>query len=93
MILEALYNGELYPAENIVPKTDKFRQASAEVSRVMTYFEGKLNKEDYVLLEKLCDSYADECCETSEIQFKYGFTMGVLLMCEIFHSPFFPKAE
>ena len=50
MILEALYNGELYPAENIVPKTDKFRQASAEVSRVMTYFEGKLNKEDYVLL-------------------------------------------
>lgn len=29
MILEALYNGELYPAENIVPKTDKFRRLIA----------------------------------------------------------------
>lgn len=23
----------------------------------------------------------------------HGFTMGVLLMCEIFHSPFFPHTE
>ena len=39
------------------------------------------------------DRNADEGNMTSETQFKYGFTMGVLLMCEIFHSPFFPKAE
>lgn len=53
----------------------------------------KLSKEDYTLLEKLRDSHADESNMTNECQFKYGFTMGVLLMCEIFHSPFFPHTE
>ena len=45
------------------------------------------------LLEKLRDSHADESNMTNECQFKYGFTMGVLLMCEIFHSPFFPHTK
>lgn len=93
MVLEALFNGEIYPGESIVPKSDKFRQAAAHSSEIMSYFEGKLSKEDYALLEQLCDSHADEGCMTSECQFKYGFTMGVLLMCEIFHSPFFPHSE
>ena len=92
MILEAIYNGEIYPAENVVPKSQRFRKATEEVARITTYFEDKLSKEDYALLETLCDNYADETSETGEAQFKCGFTMGILLMCEIFHSPFFPKA-
>ena len=80
MILEALFNGELYPSENVVPKSDKFRQE-------------KLSKEDYERLERLMDRNADEGNMTNEEQFKYGFTLGVLMMCEIFHSPFFPKTE
>lgn len=93
MILEEIYNGQIYPAENVVPRSERYRKASSEISRIMTCFEEKLNKEDYALLETLCDSYADETSETGEEHFKYGFAMGVLLMCEIFHSPFFPKAE
>ena len=93
MILEALFNGEIYAGESIVPKSDKFRQAGAQISETMTYFEGKLGKEDYALLEQLCDNHADQSYMTSECQFQYGFTMGVLLMCEIFHSPFFPHTE
>lgn len=93
MILEALFNGEIYASEDIVPKSDKFRQTAAYISEAMTYFKGKLSKEDYTLLEKLRDSHADESNMTNECQFKYGFTMGVLLMCEIFHSPFFPHTE
>lgn len=93
MILEALFNGGIYASEDIVPKSDKFRQTAAHISETMTYFEGKLSKEDYTLLEKLCDSHADESNMINECQFKYGFTMGVLLMCEIFHSPFFPHTE
>ena len=93
MILEALFNGGIYASEDIVPKSDKFRQTATLISETMTYFEGKLSPEDYAILEKLCDSYADEGNMTNECQFKYGFTMGVLLMCEIFHSPFFPHIE
>lgn len=83
MILEALFNGEIYASEDIVPKSDRFRQTAAHISEAMTYFKGKLSKEDYTLLEKLRDSHADESNMTNECQFKYGFTMGVLLMCEI----------
>ena len=93
MILEALFNGEIYASEDIVPKSDRFRQTAAHISETMTYFEGKLSKEDYALLEKLCDSHADESNMTNECQFKYGFTLGVLMMCEIFYSPFFPHTR
>ena len=93
MILEALFNGELYPSENVVPKSDKFRQAGAEISDTMRFFEEKLSKEDYERLERLMDRNADEGNMTNEEQFKYGFTLRVLMMCEIFHSPFFPKTE
>ena len=87
MILEALFNGGIYASEDIVPKSDKFRQTATLISETMTYFEGKLSPEDYALLEKLCDSHADESNMTNEC------TMGVLLMCEIFHSPYFPHTE
>ena len=60
MILEALFNGGIYASEDIVPKSDKFRQTATLISETMTYFEGKLSPEDYAMLEKLCDSYADE---------------------------------
>ena len=93
MILEALFNGELYPSENVVPKSDKFRQAGAEISDTMRFFEEKLSKEDYERLERLMDRNADEGNMTNEEQFKYGFTLGVLMMCEIFHSPYFPHTE
>ena len=88
MILEALFNGEIYAGESIVPKSDKFRQAGARISETMTYFEGKLSKEDYALLEQLCDNHADQSYMTSECQFQYGFgmcfaVMNVSLLCII----------
>ena len=93
MILEALFNGEIYAAENVVPKTEKYWQATGEIARIMSLFEDKLSKEDYALFEKLRDSHIEEGDMTNEVQFKYGFTMGVLLMCEIFYSPFFPHTK
>ena len=93
MILEAIYSGEIYPAETVVPESDEFSNANEEISRTMNFFQEKLSHEDYELLEKLCDHHADSSLMVSQEHFKYGFTMGVLLMCEIFHSPFFPKAD
>lgn len=53
MILEALFNGEIYASENVVPKSDKFREATGEIARIMSFFEDKLSKEDYALLENV----------------------------------------
>ena len=48
------------------------------------YFEQTLSKEDYAKLDKLNDHFAD--CQTmqTEEHFKYGLSMGVLLMKEIY---------
>lgn len=93
MILEAIFNGEIYPAETVVPKCDKFRQATKMVSDTMSYFEAQLTKENYQLLEKLQDHLADAQIIENEEQFKYGFTIGVLMMCEIYGSPYIRKTE
>ena len=93
MILEAIFNGQIYPAETVVPKCKKFRDAGEAVANIMAYFEQKLSKEDYDKLENLNDHLADRQCLQTEEHFKFCFAMGVLLMCEIFHSPFFPHTE
>ena len=36
MILEALFNGEIYASEDIVPKSDRFQQTAAHFSEDMT---------------------------------------------------------
>lgn len=93
MILEALFNGDIYASENIVPKSDKFRQNAEEITGILNTLQEKLAPEHFALLERLCDRYADEGNLTNETQFKYGFTLGVLMMCEIFHSPLLPQPK
>ena len=44
MILEAIFNGQIYPAETVVPKCKKFRDAGEAVANIMAYFEQKLSK-------------------------------------------------
>ena len=43
MILEAIFNGQIYPAETVVPKCKKFRDAGEAVANIMVYFEQKLS--------------------------------------------------
>ena len=59
MILEAIFNGEIYPAETVVPKSEKFREAGQAIADIMRYFEQTLSKEDYAKLDKLNDNFAD----------------------------------
>ena len=44
MLLEALFNGDIYASENVVPKSEQFKETSAHISETMTYFEGKLSR-------------------------------------------------
>ena len=89
MILEAIFNGEIYPAETVVPKSEKFREAGQAIADIMRYFEQTLSKEDYEKLERLNDRLADSQNIQNKEQFKYGFAMGVLLMKEIYELPDF----
>ena len=47
MILEAIYNGNFYPSETVVPKSEKYRNALKACEKIMDRLAEKLSKEDY----------------------------------------------
>ena len=51
MILEAIYNGNFYPSETVVPKSEKYRNALKACEKIMDRLTEKLSKEDYDLVE------------------------------------------
>lgn len=89
MILEALYTGELYPAETIVPDSTKYSDARKAVTELMKDLEDKLDKDNYTKVKELYDTiYSASGIEMME-QFKFGIALGILLMKEINELPYF----
>ena len=72
MILEAMYNGEFYPCETVVPTSPEYRKAVQTCAALMEQLSHRLSKEDYALVEELRAQNAIAQCEESESHFKYG---------------------
>ena len=53
MILEAMYNGEFYPCETVVPTFPEYRKAIQTCAVLMEQLSHRLSKEDYALVEEL----------------------------------------
>ena len=83
MILEAIYNGDFYPSETVVPKSEKYRNALRACEKIMDQLAQRLTKEDYDLVETLLDQSSIAQCEESECRFKVGFSAGLLLQQEV----------
>ena len=49
MILEAMYNGEFYPCETVVPTSPEYRKAIQTCAALMEQLSQRLSKEDYAL--------------------------------------------
>ena len=71
MILEAIYNGDFYPSETVVPKSEKYRNALRACEKIMDQ-----------LVETLLDQSSIAQCEESECHFKVGFSAGLLVQQE-----------
>ena len=82
MILEAIYNGDFYPRETVVPKSEKYRNALRACEKIMNQLAQRLTKEDYDLVETLLDQSSIVQCEESECHFKVGFSAGLLVQQE-----------
>ena len=83
MILEAMYNGEFYPSEVIVPSSQQYVQALRACENLMQQLSRCLSKEDYALVEELQTQSQIAQCEENECHFKYGFSAGLLLQQEV----------
>lgn len=83
MILEAIYNGNFYPSETVVPKSEKYRNALKACEKIMDRLAERLTKEDYDLVEELQDQASIAQCEENECHFKVGFSAGLLVQREV----------
>ncbi|MCC8100999.1 MAG: hypothetical protein LIP11_01650 [Clostridiales bacterium] len=78
-VMEALYNGLLYPAEQVVPDTPRYHEAVKAMYEIMCDFEGSLDKEIYKRIDSLLDLEA-ELSDIMEMEFfKYGLSLGMKL--------------
>ena len=82
MILEAIYNGNFYPSETVVPKSEKYRNALKACEKIMDQLAERLSKEDYDLVEELQDQASIAQGEENERHFKVGFSAGLLVQQE-----------
>ena len=82
MILEAIYSGDFYPSETVVPKSEKYWNALKACEKIMDRLAGKLSKEDYDLVETLLDQSSIAQSEENECHFKVGFSAGLLIQQE-----------
>lgn len=82
MILEAMYNGEFYPSEVVVPSSQQYVQALRACENLMQQISRRLSKEDYALVEEFQTQSQIAQCEENKCHFKYGFSAGLLLQQE-----------
>ena len=82
MILEALFNGEIYPGEQVVPKTPEYRAELKNASELMELLSRRLSKEDIAAVEQLRKHLSSSDYIENEAHFKYGFSVGLFVMVE-----------
>ena len=51
--MEAMYNGEFYPCETVVPTSPEYRKAIIACEKLMEQLSQRLSKEDYELVQEL----------------------------------------
>jgi hypothetical protein len=93
MLLKALFEGNIYPAETVVCKNKTFQDAKKSANEAVCYFEQILSKQDYARLDSLLDDLALSHAEENGEHFKYGFVLGMRLMQEIYAYPLITDAK
>ncbi|MCD7956672.1 MAG: hypothetical protein LUG93_13200 [Lachnospiraceae bacterium] len=87
-IMDSLFNGKIYPAEQAVSSDPNYVKTNREIEKLMEKLEGKLDNEDYDLVEKVCDLLALVQDIQNKEMFRYGLSLGLRLMREAEELPY-----
>ena len=93
MVLEAIFNGEIYPAEQITPQSDEYKAECNAVLNLMDELKNALGREQYARIEELHRHMSTAQCIELKEQFKYGLSMGLLMMKEAYEHPCLKKED
>lgn len=83
-LLQRLYDGEVYPDEEIVPRTPEYRRIDRAISDEKHYFYDLLNDEGRKHFDRLDDLRYQSSSLFGYENFVYGFRLGVGLIMETF---------
>lgn len=83
-MLDDLYCGNIYPAEQVVPHEKEYRKLHRHTGELLTELEEKLSKEQMELVNQFHTHIIDVHCMELEAQFQYGFSLGMMLMKEVY---------
>ena len=87
MILERLFNGEIYPAEDVAPQHDgEYVKLGAKVSEQMDRLQKVLSEADYSVVEQLHRDLMSMQLKETEANFGYGLSVGVMLAFELMET-------
>jgi len=81
-IIDELYHGELYPAEKIIPRTERYAEARKGAVQLSQDLQRKLTPEQFELYEQYCTANAVMVDEMHCECFRQGVIFGVKMMLE-----------
>ncbi len=82
-ILKQLYDGDIYPAEAIVPREPDYRKLCRESERLAEKFRKGLMPEDKKQIEEIAQLEKRIANMQTFESFAYGFRLGTALMTDI----------
>ncbi|MCC8104674.1 MAG: hypothetical protein LIO99_01405 [Clostridiales bacterium] len=92
-IMDSLFDGRIYPGEQVVPNNPEYDKTNREIDILMKKLEERLGKEEYDMVEELCDLLSvSEDIQNKEI-FAYAMSMGLRLMREAYDSPYLQEEQ
>ena len=79
MLLEAMFRGEFYPSETVVPRDPAYRALQKASNDLLETLKARLKGEDFRLVEQLLEQDLNVRCMECECHFRYGFSAGLLV--------------
>lgn len=86
MLLEAIFGGEFYPAEAVVPRSTQYKELIQSSNLLLEKLKIRLSAEDFSLVEQLLEQDLTAHSMECEFHFRYGFSAGLVLLQEAYQE-------
>ena len=85
-ILEQLYDGEIHPAEQIVPSSPEYRDLTRKIEDEKEYFQSILSDSDGKRFDSFCEMYSEIQLIFGYEDFSAGYKLGARLTLAAFED-------
>lgn len=92
-MIEKLFDGEIYPSEQIKPSSPKYKELARLIDETQMYFLNSLSNADRERFVELTELYGKIQSILAFEDFSHGYKLGVRLTSEAFIDPKEPPSE